>query len=425
MDDLHDNTVSTSSAPSYAGSTEPFAVFSSGAVGVYSDGTENVIFSSQGSTLPPSQDAPPAVASEPWPSLHLQSMEALIDGALRTFICTKPIATAPGLRAETSTLEARLSDIAPSVFTPGYATAVAARTPLVPTVARLLTSFMQKSRSSVVTTKKAKLIQQFSSLVPAENLEQADQSLDEVMKLKEVVKRDLWMTMTNKLRRPESARRLRPLQLIAKTDTVQSPDLLDMQATTGELCRSGDASEFEMLSEDHITCPWFMCHDISDDCQMLEYEEDDEKDEYECDLFETYEERLKNHFENDATTPIIDTITQTSTPSDFVCKLTSHMPERHQECPQSEPAGEEICTSPTPNLDVSFASTTADAVPKPDIGTDDDWSSLLDEGFHTQLIHTNGNTTLSEPNTLLEDDWEPDFEQWEFDIEQGSDEMLF
>lgn len=433
MDSPADSFPATSSSTSHAGSGEMFADLFSSAPGACSDDTESFGFSSQGSHLPLCQDTCPVVASALLSSVDLQSMNALVDRALRSLICAKPIRTAPGLRTETSTLKARLTDIAPSTFIPGYTKAVAVRGPLVPIVARFLASFLHRSKSPLVNAKKEALVQQSSKLQHAENSEWASQSQDEEMKLKRSVKTHLWMTVTNKLRDPEAARRLKPLQPIAKSDTAQSDDMLNIERTTiRESSDLEELSEFEMLPEDPSACSWLMCHNAADEDEMLGVDDDDETEDYESDLFEAYEERLRECLENEngsALEPVpaddADPIEQSSAPSEATCDLISPMPGMPHKFLREGLAEQQIGTLPAPILEASSAATPADASATADIGRDVDWRSLLDEGSTTQLPDTKVNRAAFEPNSLPEDAWEPDFEQWEFDVEQGSDEMLF
>jgi hypothetical protein len=398
-----------------------------------SDDTESLVFSSQGSTIFQSQDASLGKACDSNPSLHIPSMLVLTDAALRNLICRKPIRTAPGIRTDTSKLEARLSDIAPLTFSPGYAEDVAARATLVPTIARFLASFLQKARSAPVTAKKDVLIGEFSNVQRADHLDGPELQRDEETKLKEAVKTCLWKTMANGLQNPEPARRLKPL---LATDRVRRDQMLNTENIDGELYDFPDALDHETLWEDPSARPAPISSDFDDEDQLLDLYEDDDADGYELDLFDIYEERLGGKIEhrgaggfeyvqndNDHS---VEERTALHDPVDAF--LFSPKPQLQEDSPDPKSAGQAVGTSAANGLisSTTHAATSADLTASSTIcpDEDDDWPDLFDEQCHPEsTAHTEDKHTCQQ-SPPIEDDWEPAFEQWEFDVEQGHDEML-
>lgn len=421
--DILDHTYATvPSALSHASSEELFADLFSSTPGVCSPDTESAAFSCESSSLFPSQDASSEAALEPPSSIHIRSMTGLIDGALRNLICPKPMRTAPGLRAETSTLEARLTDIAPSTFIPGYTEAVATRAPFVPTVARFLVSFLQRVRSVPITTRKDRLIRHLSQTQSTENLETLEQNQDEEAKLKDVVKTHLWVTMTNSLRDPEPARRLGRLQASARLDTGNS---------TGESRGIWKASEQDTLLEADEFLYLPIRHGVGEDGEMLGCDEDDQADDYDDNLFEEFEEHLRTRVDRSNDSDLRPPFRKNEecrerkpASEDSPSRLPSPMLEFQGEPPQFDPDGQLVSTSVAETSDPSSGTNPAHGPLTTDIGSDGAWSNLLDEKFSSELEDTSYSKDVLQPSPSIEDNNEPDFEQWEFDVEQGYDEML-
>jgi hypothetical protein len=421
--DILDHTyAAVPSTLSHACSEELFADLFSSTPGVCSQDTESAACSSQSSSLFPSQNAPSEATLEPPSSIYIRSMTGLIDGALRNLICPKPIRTASGIRAETSPLEARLTDIAPSTFIPGYTEAIATRAPFVPAVARFLASFLQRARSVPVTTRKDRLIRHFSQTQSIENLQTLEQSQDEEAKLKDVVKTHLWMTMTNSLRDSEPARRLRCLQASARLDTGNS---------TRESRGFWKALENDSLLEVDGFPYLPIRHGVGEDGEMLGYDEDDQVDDYDDDLFEEFEERLRTRVgrsnDGDFWLPFRrneDCGERQTASKNPASRLPSPMLEFPGDSPQSGPDGQLISTSVAETLGPSSARAPAHGLATTEIGSGGAWRDLLDGNLSSELEDADHSKGMPQPSTSIEDNNEPDFEQWEFDVEQGYDEML-
>jgi hypothetical protein len=168
---------------------------------------------------------------------------SLTDAALRTLIHPQPTRLSAGIKFSATNSGSdpgsgqdqpkltALSDLAPSIFTPGYAQAVAERAPLVPSIAKSLTTFL-KYRSGSETGKGGR----------AEQRGRPEEGEGEVQgDVSEILRGHVWMTMTNGLRISHSAnaRRLKPLAMpCAWSEESREEDVI----VTG-------AEEMEMLDE--------------------------------------------------------------------------------------------------------------------------------------------------------------------------------
>ncbi|ERF75595.1 hypothetical protein EPUS_04575 [Endocarpon pusillum Z07020] len=430
LDGFDANNLMIPSAPNQISSDTSADLFSS-AFEDDSDETQSIVFSGQESAFVQSQDESREAGFRESSSSCFLSMNALIDGAFRSIICPKPIRTAPGIKMERSNLERGLADIAPSTFSPGYRKAVAARGPLVPTIARFLTSFLQKAKCFRLITKKDELIQQFPKLQSTGNL-QTDQTGEEGAKLKEVVKMHLWMTMTNALRDPQPARRLKPLQHFRKSVVVDSNESLDIEQAELECSGFDRESDDQMLEEDYNALFEPIYHDASYDYDMLEnLDEEDEADnfeEYEPDLFEEYEEWLRSacEHENTGSTELLFDNNRCCSESEFISQETSTALLSPMLQPQEkfhEPGQVELAsdTAPPTHPRIFPVLSLGDLDATTDDGGDGDWTDLLDEADPGESGDVAADRSLARPIASLHDEYEPSFEQWEFDREQGYD----
>lgn len=365
---------------------------------------ESHVFSSQASTLLPSQEASSKVTSEPEFPLQASSINSLVDACFRNLICLKPIRTAPGITTETSDLEVRLADIAPSIFSPGYAGKVAARAPLVPTIARFLTSFLSKGSNPSISAEKDLLLQQFSGIQCAEHLDGLAGEEDEEIRLKEVVKKHVWTTMTNGLRDPGASRRLRPLQPFLRPDAVQPGHLLDLEDVACEEAESGKMFSNGMPEDDHGTGGGPKIDAASSDDEILDFDEDDEENDDESSLFEALEERLRNAVDpgescgfepwpdadNNMTTH--PSASDDLSPSPMLEEQVEAPQPKHNEQPPTTLAPRVLNTRPAVLLKAAHAST--------DSGNDETRSNLPDEEDPSAFGATAKNQIAPEPSSL-------------------------
>jgi hypothetical protein len=421
---LHDIYLSNISTAHYASSEEMFSdMFNSPSVDSSND-TRSFAFSSQGSNAPSLEEAVQSSPSGSSSDSHDASMTMLLDSAFRNLICPRPMRTAPGIKPEKCSLEARLTDVAPSIFSPGYKEAIAARMTLVPAVARFLTSFLQKSRNPSASEKKNRLIGQYSGMTWAESHEVVDQSRNEETKLKEVVQTHLWMTMSNGLRDSKPARRLKPLQAFSSPALVKSDKSLGGEDVVHACAACDVSSDNEMLWEGYGTQSEPVCHERGTDDAIQDADEEDEADQYEANLIEEYEDRLirgLDHCNTDESRLLYndhdDRFPQRRRLSDENSRQSPSMLEVQETVPHPGRATHFWAVNPAP--------ATSDVSDTPDANSDDRWSNLLNEAEPEVMCETG---MIAGPSISTEDagdvDYEPDFEQWEFDEEQGLD-MLF
>lgn len=416
-----------------ASSEESFTeLFSKGVEDIHHRAAEN-LFSSQCSTILSTQDADPEKASTCQSYLHIPPFSALIDTVFRNLICARPIRTAPGTKIESSDLEARLIDIAPTTFSPEYAEQIAARAPFVPVVARFLTTFLQKSRSSPIMTKRDKLIQQFSKMNSTQTFKEGGLKDETPETLKEVVKTHLWMTLTNGLRDPELARRLKPLQPFRNPSTALSYHSLDIENATNGCDELRGTTQHEMLQEDKHARFGPTCRGATDNEEMLDTYEEEEIDDYECDLFEEYEDRWNNNTEH-ANAEVSDTINNDrdyhaqgeSVLDDSALHSSSPMLELEEELTRRAAAKLVLSIESEQILGPSSATTLVDAVGILDTTAGEPERNLLDDesppGFQASSVH---HEYLARSSPMIEDELEPDFQQWEHDVEDFRNDLLF
>jgi hypothetical protein len=222
------------------------------------------------SSLPTIRKPPPAARHN---LASYESILGLTDAALRTFIHLQPTRrsagiklsrTDPGSDPDSSEDEPRLtalSDLAPSIFTPGYAQAVVERAPLMPGIAKSLATFLRYGHRSGS-----------DGACEAEPQGRSDEEEGKVQEdVKDMLRRRVWMTMTNGLRvsYSEKARRLRPLamprqwrehngeedMLIALEEEVEMLDeALVSRAPSPGHCRERAEKEILELLEGEVHC---------------------------------------------------------------------------------------------------------------------------------------------------------------------------
>jgi hypothetical protein len=416
MDMLHDIYLTNISTTHYASSEEIFSdIFNSPSVDSSND-TRSFAFSSQGSKAPRLEEAVQSSPSSSSSDSHDASMKMLLDSAFRNLICPRPMRTAPGIKLEKCSLGARLTDLAPSIFSPGYKEAIAARMSLVPTVARFLTSFLQKSRNPSASEKKDGLIGQYSAMTWGESHEVVDQSRNEETKLKEVVQTHLWMTMSNGLRDSKPARRLKPLQAFSSPALVKSDGSFGGEDVV-HACGAPDVSSAnEMLWEGCGTQSEPVCHERGIDEATQDADEEDEADQYEANLIEEYEDHLirgLDHCNTDESRILYNDH------DDRFQQQRRHLSDENSCQNISMLEVQEMIPHPgraTHSWVVNPAPATSDVSDTPDANSDDRWSNLLNEAEPEVMCETG---MIAGPSISTEDagdvDYEPDFEQWEFD----------
>ena len=158
-------------------------------------------------------------------SKHSEAVIPLLDIAIRSLICSRPMRSSSKILPLEENSMFSLADLAPAVFVPGYGDAVQSRAKLIPTLAKILSQFLQHSEHKTGLAHHTEGAEAYGT----KNL--ADQHVEEQ---KANIKRHLWMTLTNGVKTVESARKLKPLHTPHPAEVQESPhsifdDLLNMQ----------------------------------------------------------------------------------------------------------------------------------------------------------------------------------------------------
>ena len=201
------------------------------------DKSDNVVYSSQGSTLSRGPWSSATLISEQSSSPDPSLLTSLTDMALRTLICETPMRPNTNISLKCSTLDGRLSDVLPTMFIPGYERAIASRAPLIPVVARSLTSFLQRSRARDVDIRHPISLQQLNG--------DTETIVDARASLHEALQGHLWISLTNSLRNTEPARRLKPLRFSVEARNDHSDDLFALEDRAAHTCSQPEPSHEE------------------------------------------------------------------------------------------------------------------------------------------------------------------------------------
>ncbi|KAI9815074.1 MAG: hypothetical protein M1827_002917 [Pycnora praestabilis] len=183
----------------------------------------------------------PAVSCKtpsPTSNLNLRSMVALTDAALRTIICDKPMRTALGIKVSSQGNSTKLEKLAPTLWSPGYLSAVAQRAQFLPIAANAICSIHGRTSFPIIKRKLAALASWSSSRPPGHPQIQDDSAILDLAvphAIRKAAKAGLWKILQHGVYDPGAARRLKPLKLPDPT----SPSASSMQNS-------------EMLEEDNF-----------------------------------------------------------------------------------------------------------------------------------------------------------------------------
>ncbi|KAI9761620.1 MAG: hypothetical protein M1835_008147 [Candelina submexicana] len=190
-------------------------------------------------------------------ALHLQHAVHLTDAALRNLICNRPLRTAPGIKVKRN-LTARLADLAPVLWSPGYLPAIAQRAHFIPTIAQAMASISTRAHSSTLRDK----LMTISALAPSPILKTprseisvtGSSSVDR-QAISTVLKARFWRIMQQKLFDPSAAKRLSPLKVSETAETQSAFGKYDTEEMLVEdVTESQDAftqlADEEMLEEE-------------------------------------------------------------------------------------------------------------------------------------------------------------------------------
>ena len=156
---------------------------------------------------------------------------SLADCVLRTLICPRPTRFPAGVTSPPPTTfpTLPLSRLAPAIFTPGYAQAIAGRAPLVSVIAKFLVQFLDRARDipTIRSTRETLIGQRKYECQPTGSTSTppptmvSDNNL-ETDAIKAALRRHLWTTMANGMMNPEAARRLKPIKEMAAQTQMAS-----------------------------------------------------------------------------------------------------------------------------------------------------------------------------------------------------------
>ncbi|KAI9773794.1 MAG: hypothetical protein M1840_006019 [Geoglossum simile] len=165
---------------------------------------------------------------------RLEHMILLVDVALRNLVTKKPLRTPPGVVLAGATPEFRLSEVVPSLWSPGYLTAISKRSRFLTVISQTISLPMYNYARS--TSLKVKL-ERLSSLPPSpllyspptpapEKSHPPSQDHSTSSAIYNVVQARLWRMMQQSLYDPGAARRLKPMKLVSghEGNSLRRPD---------------------------------------------------------------------------------------------------------------------------------------------------------------------------------------------------------
>ncbi|KAL1968810.1 hypothetical protein VTN77DRAFT_1171 [Rasamsonia byssochlamydoides] len=137
-------------------------------------------------------------------------LHRLLDCAIRNWISSNPSKVAHGIEQLNPRGALKLSDIAPSVFSPGYHDSIRQRAGFIPVVAKSIASIVNKSASEDIRQKVSSLKSHFE-----ENYEgtPTHSPPSEALDLRSMVKCLLWTSLQKGVYDPKAARKLSPITL--------------------------------------------------------------------------------------------------------------------------------------------------------------------------------------------------------------------
>ncbi|KAK5008323.1 hypothetical protein LTR28_004136 [Elasticomyces elasticus] len=204
--------------------------------------------------------------------LCANQMADLIDAALRHSMTSEPIKVAAGIKVTSTESFARLSQIAPALWSPGHLPltlppiqAVSSRAVFLPTLSYALShNVYAGARSSALRDKLEDLARQESSgvLGSCENDDgrrSAGRPKQEKDGLQKAVSVRLWQMMQRRLHDPQAARRLKPLQLATpgtQGDADCGADMLEFEGAANGTGGFDDLLDADGLFEVEDGAEW-------------------------------------------------------------------------------------------------------------------------------------------------------------------------
>ncbi|KAH0534066.1 hypothetical protein FGG08_007332 [Glutinoglossum americanum] len=188
---------------------------------------------------------------------ELEQMVLLADVALRNLVIDKPLWIPPGVMLAGTPPKFRLSDVAPSLWSPGYLPAISRRSCFLSTISQAISFPIYTYAHS--STLKSKL-ERLSSLPPSplmyspptSTLEESQHSLQDPCTsaiIHKVIQARLWRMMQQGLYSPIAARKLKPVKLLSAREGE------DLEGYSDEILHEDEqdmALEHDILLEDQM-----------------------------------------------------------------------------------------------------------------------------------------------------------------------------
>lgn len=206
------------------------------------------------------------------PGISLDGLLELIDAGLRLTICERPSKLPKGIKSRKPDFSVRLADLAPSLFSPGYMSAVAQRAVFIPTIGHALSHSLYENARSPTLKRKLEELAKASRIL--ENHEQSGLNSEAVQK---VAGAKLWQLLQRQVFDPKAARRLKSVGL----PTLTLNHELDEDDLLVELAAEAGAAElmedlFEDADDGHLLYTTEYDDEDGEDCPGLNEIEDDE-----------------------------------------------------------------------------------------------------------------------------------------------------
>ncbi|OCK85334.1 hypothetical protein K432DRAFT_400307 [Lepidopterella palustris CBS 459.81] len=148
-------------------------------------------------------------------AIDLKSVTELVDAALRMTICKQPLKISSSIRPNKSNFVARLSEVAPSLWSPDYLPAVSQRAYLLPILSHALShSIYSNTRSTILKSKLHRLSNRrdYQWEQQHEQLSKTIMDSSNADRRNRLISAELWHFLQSALFDPSAARRLKPLK---------------------------------------------------------------------------------------------------------------------------------------------------------------------------------------------------------------------
>lgn len=213
-----------------------------------------------------SRESDPTAEREDQPDSWNRHILSLIDAAVRSFISKDPVRVPRSIQRDDSGIRYRLGSVAPSIFCPGYTSAMDDRMHLLPSLAKSLASILTITNSPTLQATPLEPREMFVELLQGmEDLEDSNQA---PAPLKRALSSYLWRDATLHLRERRTSQSLTPLSHVAsgRSQAEAASDLLEEMSELDQ-CQEGGLmyeeswllnSSDETISEDGVLDDLFL-----------------------------------------------------------------------------------------------------------------------------------------------------------------------